>query len=250
MKNKSKSLLVSSFFLVFTVACQDTRFQSDYFEFANERDSVPFKAEIKQVPDYVDDNMVYYCRTGVYDGRQIVYKGVSGQALVTGAHRTTDSRVVWNKEIPGNRYIAEIIVPEADEDLLYQEFAKAVDQKFEIESTKETHIIEVYDLNIIDGESIHFKETDASRVRWTQQDGKISGVGITPNMLSGIIERVTKKKPVFSNIESNQRYAIDLEWKEGDMDDLNSKLREFGVELIITEREVELLIVNPAQAET
>jgi len=236
--------------LICSVACQDSRFQSDYFEFASERDAVEFKAEIKLVPEYVDDDMVYYCRTGVYDGRQIVYKGVSGKALVTGAHRTTDARVVWNKEIPENRYIAEIIVPESNEDILYQEFAKAVDKKFEIESAKETLLIEVYELNIIDGESIQFEETDASRVRWTQQDGKISGVGITAGMLSGIIERVTKKKPVFSNIDSNQRYAIDLEWEEGNVEDLNSKLHEFGLELVISERGVELLIVNPAQSET
>jgi hypothetical protein len=250
MKNRFKLLSLSILILVFIIACQDTRFQSDYFEFASERDAVEFKAEIKQVPEYVDDNMVYFCRTGVYNGRQIVYKGVSGQALITGAHRTTDARIIWNKEVPSNRYIAEIIVPESNEDLLYQEFAKAVDQKFEIESFKETHLIEVYELNFIDGQTIQFEETDASSIRWSQRDGKISGVGITPGMLSGIIERITKQKPVFSNIESNQRYAIDLEWEEGNMDDLNSKLREFGLELDISEREVQILIVNPARTET
>lgn len=250
MMNKSKLLSISIFILAFFVACQDTRFESDYFEFASERDAIEFKAEIKQVPEYVDDDMVYYCRSGVYNGRQIVYKGVTGPVLVRNSHQTNDARIIWNKEIPENRYIAEIIVPEADEDLLYQEFTMAVDQKFEIESTKETHLIEVYELNLIDGQTIQFEETDASRVRWTQRDGKISGVGITPNMLSGIIERVTKKRPVFSNIDDNQRYAVDLEWEEGNMEELNSKLREFGLELISSEREVELLIVNPAQTET
>lgn len=235
--------------IVLSVACKDTRFQSDYFDFASERDAVEYKAEIKQVPEYVDDDMVYYCRTGVYDGRQIVYKGVIGQNLVTAAHRTTDARVVWNKQISQNRYIAEIIVPKSDQELLYQEFVKAVDQKFEIKTTKETQLIEVYELNIIDGQSIQFEETDASRIRWSQQDGKISGVGITPGMLSGIIERVTKKKPVFSNIDSNQRYAINLEWEEGNLEDLNSKLRKYGLELVILKREVELLIVNPVQTE-
>jgi len=243
-------LSFSTLIIVLSVACKDTRFQSDYFDFASERDAVEYKAEIKQVPEYVDDDMVYYCRTGVYDGRQIVYKGVIGQTLVTAAHRTTDARVVWNKQISQNRYIAEIIVPKSDQELLYQEFAKAVDQKFEIKSTKEIQLIEVYELNIIDGQSIQFEQTDASRVRWSQQDGKISGVGITASMLSGIIERVTKKKPVYSNIESNQRYAINLEWEEGNLEDLNSKLRKYGLELVIVKKEVELLVVNPVQQET
>jgi hypothetical protein len=109
---------------------QEPRFQSDYFAFATEEENVEFKTAIELVPDYVDENMFYYCRTGVYDGRQIVYKGVRGPGLVLDAYQTTEARTIWNSDIPDHRYIAEIIVPAADEALLFQEFINAVDQKF------------------------------------------------------------------------------------------------------------------------
>lgn len=235
--------------LIFT-ACQNSQFQSEYFEFAKESDAIEFKAKIKQVPDHVDDDMVYFCRTGVYNNRQVVYKGVDGIALIRGAYQTTDARIIWNKEVPDQKFIAEIIVSEPNEELLYNEFRKAVNQQFEISPIKEEQTIEVFELNNIEGESIPFKKTDDSVVKWSQQDGKISGVGINMKMFSQIIERVSKDKPVFNNIEDNQRYAIDLEWESGNIHDLNSKLSEFGLELTTKQKEVEVLIVNSATDET
>lgn len=41
-------------------------------------------------------HLEYYCRNGVYNERQVLYKGVNGKGLVLGDYRTTDARFVWN----------------------------------------------------------------------------------------------------------------------------------------------------------
>jgi hypothetical protein len=243
MRFSSLSLLLSFPVLLFA-ACQNSEFQSEYFDFAKDSDEVEFKAEIKQVPDHVDDNMVYFCRTGEYNNRQVVYKGVLSKNLILSAYKTTGTRVIWNKEVPEHRYIAEIIVPEPDEELLYSEFQQAVDQKFGISASEELQTIEVLELHNITSKPIGFEETDDSEVKWSQEDGYISGVGINMGMLARIIERVSKEKPVFNAIEGTQRYAIDIEWEPGNIEELNSLLSESGLELVTKKREVKVLVVN------
>lgn len=252
MKTSKPSYIILSVIvsILIITGCQDSRFESEYFEFAKESDAIEFKSEIRQVPDHVDDDMVYFCRNGVYDKRQVVYKGVNGKALIRGAYRTTDARIRWNKDIPDNKYIAEIIVPKPDETLLYYEFQKAVNQQFGIETERKAQPVDVLELNKIDGESINIEKTDASEVRWSQEDGMISGVGINMGMLSKIIERVSNEKPVFNKIHESQRYAIDIKWEPGNINDLNSKLSQFGLELVPKQKEVEVLVVNSAVEET
>lgn len=225
-------------------ACGGSRFTSEHFEFARERDNIPFKAEVKIVPDEVDDNMVYYCRNGVYNGRQIVYKGVSARSLIRAASQTQFARMIWNVDVPDHQTIAEIIVPEPDDSLLQKAFLDAVESTFNISATKETRTVSVLELRKRDGADITLKKVDASRIRWNQENGKISGIGMTLNMLSTVLEIVMNSQPVFSSGFDAQRYEIDLVWEAGNIESLNQALYEMGLEVVAMERPLEIVVIG------
>lgn len=230
--------------LILLSACGGSRFTSEHFEFARERDNIPFKADIKIVPDEVDDNMVYYCRQGAYHGRQIVYKGVSSRWLIRAAYQTQFARMIWNVDVPDHQNIAEIIVPEPDDDLLQKAFVDAVESTFKISMTKETRTIPVLELRKRDGADITLKKVDASRIRWSPTNGKITGVGISLHMLSTILETVMVTQPVFSSGFDAQRYEIDLVWEAGNIGSLNEALHEMGLEVVTIEKPVEMVVIG------
>lgn len=232
--------------LLLLSACGESRFTSEHFEFARERDNIPFKADIKIVPDEVDDNMVYYCRQGAYHGRQIVFKGVSARRLIRAAYQTQFARMIWNVDVPDHQTTAEIIVPEPDDDLLQKAFVDAVESTFEISMTKETRTIPVLELRKRDGADITLKKVDASRIRWNQEDGKISGIGMTMNMLVIVLETMMNTHPVFGSGFDAQRYEIDLVWEAGNIDSLNDALHVMGLEVVAIDKPVEMVVIGAA----
>jgi hypothetical protein len=234
------------FLLLLLSACGGSRFTSEHFEFARERDNIPFKADIKIVPDDVDDNMVYYCRQGAYHGRQIVFKGVSARWLIRHAYETNFPRMVWNVEVPDHQTIAEIIVPEPDDDMLQKAFVEAVESTFEISMTKETRTIPVLELRKRAGADITLKKVDASRISWNQEDGKITGIGMTMGLLGIVLEIVMNSQPVFSSGFDAQRYEIDLVWEAGNIDSLNQALYKMGLEVVTIEKPVEMVVIDAA----
>lgn len=227
-------------------ACGGSRFTSEHFEFAREKDNIPFKADIQIVPDDVDDRMVYYCRNGVYNGRQVVYKGVSARSLIRAAYQTQFARMIWNVDVPDHQTIAEIIVPESDDDLLQKAFVDAVESTFNISATKEIRTLPVLELRKREGADITLEKVDASRIRWSPTNGKITGAGITMHMLSTILETVIITQPVFSSGFNAQRYEIDLVWEAGNIESLNLALYEMGLEVITIVRPVEMVVIDAA----
>lgn len=225
---------------------QSSPFQSPYFDFATDEDAVEFKAVVQRVPDTVDDNMVYYCRSGVYAGRQIVYKGLRTEDLIRAAHGVSAARAIWNVDVEDAHYIAEVIVPEQDEQLLQETLRRTIDDELGLQSRREVRLVPSYRLEVLEGRSVDLRESDGQRMAWSQRDGEITGEGLNMHMLAFVIERVTGQRPVINAAGSGPQYHLELRWIAGDMVDLKKKLNEVGLALVPDIAEVEMLVVDPA----
>ena len=222
-------------------------FQSEYFEFASEADAVESKAELQPVPDEVDDGMVYYCRRGVYHGRQIVLKGVHAKGVIRHAYGISPARTIWNAPIPDTNYIAEVIVPEAGEDRVMRSLRKAVDEEFGIEASLVKRSVPVLELTNVKGQTIRFPKSDGSTIRYRWDgEGSLSGEGMKLGTLRYVLE-IAMGKPVVKPFSSDQRFNIELQWEKGNIEDLQSKLEQQGLQLTPTEEEIQVLVVNKSE---
>ncbi len=230
--------------LLMASACAGPRFTSEHFQFARERDNLAHKAVIQVVPDDITDNMVYYCRSGVYNNRQVVFKGVSTRTLIRAAYQTTASRMMWNVNVPDSQLIAEIIIPNPDRDALQQELIRAVESKFDIRMSREVLTIPVFELRPMEGAEISLREVDASRIRWTQTDGRIAGTGMTLGMVSQVLETVLDSRPVVPAGFGRQRYEITLVWEPGDVESLKEALEAIGLQLVDRNLPIEMMVID------
>lgn len=237
------ALLLTAAIAFVLPACTEDKFESEYFEFAHESDSLQSKAEIQPVPDEVDDDMVYYCREGIYNERQIVLKGVDAQSMITHAHGVTEARTIWNADLPDTNYIAEIIVPEPGRERVMRRLQEAIDEELGLASSQRERKVPVLMLTALDGDSIRFPASDGRTVRYSWNDGTITGEGMTMNMLRHALE-VTLGEPVISAISWEARFNVDLEWEARNVDDLRRSLEEHGLTLISSEEEIEMLVVD------
>lgn len=240
-------LLATAFFLLLLSACTQDKFESEHFDFARESDSLQSKAEIQPVPDEVDDGMVYYCREDVYNGRQVVLKGVDAEGMITHAHSVTEARTIWNVELPDTNYIAEVIVPEQGREHVMRRLREAIDTELNIISSKADYKVSALKLTELEGDSIRLPASDGRTVRYSMDDGVIKGEGMTMNMLRNALE-VVLSQPVVVAVPSEERFNIDLEWEPQNVDDLRRTLQDYGLTLVDSEEEINMLVVD-AQSE-
>lgn len=244
------SLLTAGILLASCLESGGPRFDSEYFEFAKEADSLQRKAVIKPVPKTVDDDMVYYRRRGVYQGRQVVLKGVGPRGLITHAYGMDESRTIWNVELPDTNYIAEIIVLTPNRDSLRQRLRQVVNDKLGVAPTFVERREKVLKMEEIEGQSITFLKSDGGSRKFGWDPGQVSGEDMDLGMLRTALANVPmlKDRIILQEDSSEQRYDIDLQWKKGSLTALRDTLRQYGLDLTLAEEKVEMLLVNKSSA--
>ncbi len=246
-----KNALFPVLMMLLITSCVGSRaFKSDYFEFASEKENLSEKAAIVMVPEYVDDDMIYYCRRGNYDGRQRVYYGVRGENLITQAFDTRSTRTIWEIDPPQDRYIAEIIVPEEDEVLLEQTFQETVSQNFGISGETVTLQTEVWIFKELGDAPLPFKTVDGRGMRYSYENGHISGRGINLRVIGISLETILKDRPILIELNDLARYNFDIKWEVDSFDNLLEVLHQNGLTLEPDTREVTFTRISPIAQST
>ena len=228
-------------------SCSDDTFTSEYYKFATDQDSVSFRANIQAVPAHVDDNIIYYCRSGLYFNRQITMKGISERSLILFALGARKTRAIWEIEPSDNQYIVEIIIPEPDpaRNQLHKVLKNSVLEKFSIQSENVEQETKVYLLKRLNTVDLSFREVDDSIVKWKRNDGKIDGIGLTMGQLASIIESVSKSLPVFDETGIDGRFEIDIKWEAGNMESLIAVLNQNGLTLEESTKKLSFWKISP-----
>lgn len=243
-----KNALFPVLMMLFITSCVGSRaFKSDYFEFASEKENLSEKAAILMVPEYVDDDMIYYCRRGNYDGRQRVYYGVRGENLITQAFDTRSTRTIWEIDPPQDRYIAEIIVPEENEELLKKTFQETVSQNFGISGETVTMQTDVWIFKELGDNPLPFKSAKGRGMRYSSTNGHISGRGINLGVVGFALESVLKDRPILVELNDRARYDFDIKWEVDNFDNLLEVLHQNGLTLEPDTREVTFTRISPKQ---
>jgi len=122
-------------------------------------------------------------------------------------------------------------VPEPSRERVMRRLHQAVDEELGIESSLEQRTVSVLTLMRAEDDSIRFPRADGRTVRFSMGEGSVSGEGMTTGMLQQALEVVTNQS-VVDSIHAQQRFNIDLQWEQGNLDDLRSTLAQKGVSLI------------------
>lgn len=231
------------------VGCTDEEtFESEYFTFADPADSVQSKAQIQPVPTSVDDDRVYYCREGPYDGRQVVLKGLGPRDLLTHAYGVTEARATWEASLPDTNFIAEVIVPTADRDRLMRRLQQAVDDELGVDASIQSRRLPVLKLTRLDADSVRLADADDGRtVKYTMDPGTVSGNGITTDVLRHALE-VAVGRPVVDEVMLERRVQVDLQWEAGQIEDLRRQLEKRGIGLVESEESIRVLVVRDRES--
>lgn len=243
-------LIAAGFLLTSCLDSDKPQFESEHFEFAKEADSLHRKSVIQPVPDTVGGPMIYYCRSGVYQGRQVVLKGIGPRFMISHAYGITEDRTVWNVELSDTTYIAEVIVPTRDPDSVKQGLQRAVNEELGLDPTFVERRTEVLKLEVAEGASIGFPPSDAwiPRKRLSVGAGELSGQNIKLSSLRPRLSEVPalEDRVVVQEVTSDQQYDVDLKWKEGSLTALRDTLRHYGLRLKPAKEEVRMLLVKKA----
>ena len=238
---------------ILLTSCFDSgepQFESKHFEFAKDADSLHRKSVIQPVPDTVGGPMIYYCRSGVYRGRQVVLKSIGPRFLITHAYGVTEDRTVWNVELPDTNYTAEVIVPTRDPDSVKQGLRRAINEEWGLAPTFVERRAKVLKLEVAEGASIGFSPSDAwiPRKRLSVGAGELSGQNIKLSSLRPRLSDVPalEDRVIVQEVTSDQQYDIDLQWKEGSLMALRDTLRHYGFRLRPADEKVRMLLVKRA----
>lgn len=241
---------------ILLTSCLDSgepQFESKHFEFAKEADSLQQKSVIQPVPDTVGGPMIYYCRSGVYQGRQVVLKGIGPRFMITHAYGAAEDRTLWDVELPDSNYIAEVIVPTRNPDSVKQGLRRAVNEEWGLAPTFVERRTEVLRLEVAEGKSIGFPPSDAWIPRRTVSSdaGEVSGENITLSTLRKPLSSVPalEDRVIVQKVTSDQKYDINLQWEEGSLMALRDTLRHSGLQLKPAEEKVRMLLVKKASDE-
>lgn len=162
---------------------------------------------------------------------------------ITTAFEWRRTRLDLEAELPEQRFDVLLRTP-GDRGERLELMREMVRGAFSIEVSRQVDLRDVLVLRRLAGvDPGMLDRASGDAMAISTHSGGIRGRGLDASSLAGALESVLDR-PVVDETGLDGRYDVDLEWSPGDPHDLDRALAALGLELLPSEREIEILVVR------
>jgi uncharacterized protein (TIGR03435 family) len=175
--------------------------------------------------------------------RSVRVAGAEALAALSIAFDLPERRIVVEAPLPEGRFDLAFATPGGEQELAAL-MQLAVPAALGVEARRERRTMDVLVLSLPPGGAPRMPTADG-RSGFKIESRFIRGDAMPISSLAFGLEHAVDR-PVVDETGLDGSYAVDLTWKEGDLDSLREAVRrQLGLELTPAQREVELLVVRP-----
>lgn len=182
------------------------------------------------------------------DGGRIEYYGMTLRTLLIYTDKIREDRIIAPAWFDQNLYDVSIAVPQGRDDLRNRLLQQAIADTFDLKTQREMRPVNVYVLRCASCTPSTMRPSNAKPSKgFHLHPGQFTGVATSVSMLVATLGRDVGGVEIVNETGLTGLYNFDLSWRKGDLESLQSALRDqLGLTLVKEMRNREFLVVKTA----